>query len=43
MFKLRPFVRVIGALCVAMMLAGCVVEPAWGPYYHHPHYHYWGY
>ncbi len=28
------------ALCVALLLSGCVIEPI-GPYYH-PH-HYWGY
>lgn len=42
MFRFKHWVRVIGVVCAAVLLSGCVVEPAWGPYYHHPH-HYWGY
>jgi hypothetical protein len=29
------------AVCLTILLSGCVIAPAWGPYYH-PH-HYYGY
>jgi hypothetical protein len=41
MFRSKYLVQAAGAVCLAILLSGCVVEPAWGPYYHHPHY--WGY
>jgi hypothetical protein len=37
----KHLIRIAGAICVAILLSGCVIEPAWGPYYHHPRY--WGY
>jgi hypothetical protein len=40
MFHPKYLMRAAGAVCLAILLSGCVVEPAWGPYYHHPH---WGY
>lgn len=43
MSPVKPLIRAALAAAMAMLLSGCVVEPAWGPYYyHHPHYHYWG-
>jgi hypothetical protein len=42
MSHLKSLFRVVSAVCLALIVSGCVVEPAWGPYYH-PHYHYWGY
>jgi hypothetical protein len=41
MFRPKHLIRVAGAICLAILLSGCVVEPAWGPYYGHPHH--WGY
>jgi hypothetical protein len=41
MLPLKHLLQTAAALCFALMLSGCVVYPAWGPYYH-PH-HYWGY
>jgi hypothetical protein len=35
-----PLVRTAVAVGFAIMLSGCVVYPAWGPYYHP---HHWGY
>ncbi len=36
----KRLIRVVGALGLAIMVSGCVIEPAWGPYHHH---HYYGY
>jgi hypothetical protein len=42
MFSSKRMMRVAGAVCMALLvsglLSGCVIEPAWGPYYHHPYY-----
>lgn len=38
----KAALRVAGAVCLGVMLSGCVIEPAWGPGYYH-HLHYWGY
>jgi hypothetical protein len=35
-----PLIRTAVAVGFAIMLSGCVVYPAWGPYYHP---HHWGY
>jgi hypothetical protein len=39
---MKHLIRTVGAVCLALLLSGCVIAPAWGPgpYYHHPHY-YW--
>jgi hypothetical protein len=36
MFHPKQLIRLAGTICVAIMLSGCVVAPAWGPYWH-PH------
>ena len=36
----EQLIRIAGAVCLAILLSGCVIEPAWGPYYHNPHYGY---
>jgi hypothetical protein len=41
MFPSKLLLRAIGAACLAIILSGCVIEPAWGPYYGHRHH--WGY
>jgi hypothetical protein len=41
MSPLKLLIRTAAAACIAVLLSGCVIAPAWGPYYH-PH-HYWGY
>jgi hypothetical protein len=41
MSPIKHLIRTAAALGLAIMLSGCVVYPAWGPYYHHPHH--WGY
>ena len=41
MFHPKHLIRVAGAVCLAILLSGCVIEPAWGPDYGHPHR--WGY
>ena len=38
MSSMKYLIRTVGAVCLAVLLSGCVIEPAWGPYYHHPHY-----
>lgn len=44
MSSFKLLARAAGAVGLAILLSGCVIEPAWGPgYYHHPHYHYWSY
>ena len=35
---MKHLIRTIGAVCLALLLSGCVIESAWGPYHHH---HYW--
>jgi hypothetical protein len=37
---IKHLIRTAAALGLAIMLSGCVVYPAWGPYYHP---HHWGY
>jgi PBP1b-binding outer membrane lipoprotein LpoB len=41
MLPMKILFRSASALCLAVLLSGCVIAPAWGPYYH-PH-HYYGY
>ena len=36
---MKHLIRTVGAVCFALLLSGCVIEPAWGPYYHHHHWH----
>jgi hypothetical protein len=40
MLPIRTLIKTAAALGIAVMLSGCVVYPAWGPYYHP---HHWGY
>lgn len=41
MVTAKYLIKMAAALAVAAALSGCVVAPAWGPYYRpHP---YWGY
>jgi hypothetical protein len=35
----KHVIRTAGAVCLAILLSGCVIAPAWGPYHHH-HRHY---
>jgi hypothetical protein len=37
---MKYLIRTVGVLCLALLLSGCIIEPGWGPYYHHPHYWY---
>jgi hypothetical protein len=37
MARPKPLLRTVGAVCLAILLSGCVIEPAWGPYWHHHH------
>lgn len=37
MHQSKRLLRTVGALALAIVLSGCVVVPAWGPYYGHPH------
>jgi hypothetical protein len=37
MFHPKHLIRIAGAVCLAILLSGCVVEPLWGPYRHHHH------
>jgi hypothetical protein len=32
---MKHLIRTAGAVCLAVLLSGCVIEPAWGPYHHH--------
>jgi hypothetical protein len=41
MFHRKYLIRVAGGVCLAILLSGCVIDPTWGPYYHHPHH--WDY
>jgi PBP1b-binding outer membrane lipoprotein LpoB len=34
---MKHVIRIAGAVCLALLLSGCVIEPAWGPYHHHHH------
>jgi hypothetical protein len=40
MSRLKFVTRIAGAVGLALLLSGCVIEPAWGPYHHHHHYGY---
>jgi hypothetical protein len=31
----KHLIRFAGALGLVVLVSGCVVEPAWGPYHHH--------
>jgi hypothetical protein len=42
MSPFKSLLRVAGAVCLAAALSGCIIAPAYGPYYH-PHHHYYGY
>jgi hypothetical protein len=35
MLHAKYLIRTVATVCLAMLLAGCVIEPAWGPYHHH--------
>jgi hypothetical protein len=35
---IKHLIRTTAALGVAIMLSGCIIAPAWGPYHHH----HWG-
>jgi len=35
----KHLLRAAGAICLAILLSGCIIEPAWGPHYHH--WHHW--
>jgi hypothetical protein len=37
MFYPKHLIRTAAAVCLALLLSGCVIEPAWGPYWHHHH------
>lgn len=41
----KPLLRTAAAVCLAVLLSGCIIVPARGPgpYYHHPHHSYYGY
>ncbi|HQT77701.1 MAG TPA: hypothetical protein PLD10_11670 [Rhodopila sp.] len=41
MSQVKPLIRATIAIAMAMLLSGCIIEPAWGPYYHHRYYHHW--
>jgi hypothetical protein len=41
MLTFKRLIQTVAVLGLAVMLSGCVVYPAWGPYYGHPHH--WGY
>lgn len=37
----KSLLKAAGAICLALMLSGCIIAPCCGGgYYHHPH---WGY
>jgi hypothetical protein len=40
MVAVKHLIQTAVALGVVFMVSGCVVYPAWGPYYHP---HHWGY
>lgn len=40
MLPIKYLIRSVAALGLAIMLSGCVIYPAWGPYHHS---HHWGY
>ena len=35
MSPVKRLIKTAAAFGIAIMLSGCVVYPAWGPYYHH--------
>lgn len=35
---MKNLIRTAGVLGVAVLLSGCVIAPAWGPYHHHRYY-----
>ncbi len=35
MHRANILIRMAAALGVMVMLSGCVIAPAWGPYHHH--------
>jgi len=35
----KHLLRAAGAICLPIVLSGCIIEPAWGPHYHH--WHHW--
>lgn len=37
MFHSKHLIRMAGAVCLAILLSGCIIEPARGPYHHHHH------
>lgn len=40
----KNLIRTAAAVCLAALLSGCVIAPAWGPGpYYHPHRYYYGY
>jgi hypothetical protein len=41
MFRPKQLIRIVGAACLAILVSGCVIAPAPGPYWGHPHH--WGY
>jgi hypothetical protein len=40
MLRSKHLIRAAGAVCLAILLSGCIIEPAWGPHWHHG-YHHW--
>lgn len=36
---IKHLIKATGAICLAILLSGCVIEPGWGPFYHHHHWH----
>jgi hypothetical protein len=32
---MKHLIRTVGVVCLALLLSGCVIEPAWGPHFHH--------
>jgi hypothetical protein len=41
---MKSLIRTAAAVCLTVLLSGCVIAPAWEPGpYHHPHHYYYGY
>jgi hypothetical protein len=36
MFHPKRLIQTVAAVCLTMLLSGCVIEP-WGPFFHHHH------